>query len=163
MRVAVAMMLALLSGIGVAAAPGNDLDQGIPQQDNSGRLPDGGVRLGQTWPDDAGTTAIPPYAAVHYGLGAGDDWRAANGTIYRIDPQTRSVTAFVALVTGDDFTIGERAPAGYDIYNVPVAYRDRWKDGPDVLYRYADGRVYRIDPRTRRVDDAIDIPAIPLS
>lgn len=183
-----AVMLALLSGIGVAAAPesvpwqaGQTATNGAgrepalnaaqsrnsasrPGDDRTGGQPfaAGTAALGQAWPDGYGTNELPAYIIAHYGLGS-DDWRMANGTVYRIDPQTKAIIAIVALVTGDTFTIGDAAPAGYDIYNLPVAYRDRWQDGPDALYRYADGRIYRIDPQTRKVAAAMDIPAIPSS
>ena len=54
----------------------------------------------------------------------------------------------VALLTGNDLTVGQRMPAGYDVYNVPGAYQDRYYDTNDAMYRYADGRVYQIDPTT---------------
>ena len=48
-------------------------------------------------------------------------------------------------------------PAGYDVYNVPYSYRTRYQDTPTVWYRYVDGYVYRVDPRTRRVTAAIEL------
>ena len=62
-----------------------------------------------------------------------------------------------ALLTGDDIAVGQRLPAGYDAYNVPYAYRDRYRDGPDAMYRYSDGYVYQVDPTTRVVAAVIDL------
>ena len=63
----------------------------------------------------------------------------------------------VALLTGDDFTIGEPMPSGYDVYNVPYPYRDRYNDSDDAWYRYSDGYVYQIDPQTQLISAAIDL------
>lgn len=48
-------------------------------------------------------------------------------------------------------------PLGYDIYNVPPAYRDRYVDGPDAMYRYSDGYVYEVDPTTQLVRAVIEL------
>ena len=48
-------------------------------------------------------------------------------------------------------------PRGYDVYNVPYTYRDRYYDTPDNMYRYSDGYVYRVDPETRLVAAAIEL------
>jgi hypothetical protein len=48
-------------------------------------------------------------------------------------------------------------PRGYDVYNVPSAYRDRYYDTPEANYRYSDGYVYRVDPQTQLVAAAIDL------
>ena len=45
---------------------------------------------------------------------------------------------------------------GYDAYNVPYAYRDRYYDDDRYSYRYADGYIYRVDPQTRLISAVID-------
>jgi hypothetical protein len=39
---------------------------------------------------------------------------------------------------------------------VPYAYRDRYFDRDDAWYRYADGRIYQVDPQTRLIRAVID-------
>ena len=48
-------------------------------------------------------------------------------------------------------------PAGYDVYNVPYQYRDRYVDTAQSQYRYSDGYVYQVDPTTRLVQAAIQL------
>ena len=79
--------------------------------------------------------------------------------IYPIDPETEAITSIAALLTGDEFAIGQPMPLGYDVYNVPYGYRDRYIDGSDAYYRYADGYVYQIDPETRLIAAAIELLA----
>jgi hypothetical protein len=59
------------------------------------------------------------------------------------------IAALAALVTGQNFAVGQRLPLGYDAYNVPFAYRDQYYDNGDNWYRYADGRIFQVDPGTR--------------
>jgi hypothetical protein len=40
---------------------------------------------------------------------------------------------------------------------VPYDWRDEYVDGPDSLYRYSDGYVYQIDPKTQLVMAAIQL------
>ena len=61
----------------------------------------------------------------------------------------------MALLAGD-LAVGSQLPAGYDVYNVPVAYRDRYYDTPDAWYRYNDGYIYQVDPQTRLVQAVIE-------
>jgi hypothetical protein len=48
-------------------------------------------------------------------------------------------------------------PVGYDVYNMPYDYRDRYRDRDDRWYRYSDGYVYEVDPRTRLVQSVIQL------
>ena len=62
----------------------------------------------------------------------------------------------VALLTGQNLGVGQMLPAGYDAYNVPYAYRDRYYDTADSWYRYNDGTIYQVDPQTRMIQAVID-------
>ncbi len=55
-----------------------------------------------------------------------------------------------------DLGVGSRLPAGYDTYNVPFAYRDRYADSAANWYRYNDGYIYQVDPRTRLISAVIN-------
>ena len=84
-------------------------------------------------------------------------YRYANGGIYQVDPTTQVIQALVALVSGQQFAVGQPLPAGYGTYNVPFAYRDRYYDTNDAWYRYANGYVYQVDPGTRLIQKSIPI------
>ena len=60
------------------------------------------------------------------------------------------IAAIVSLLAGG-LSVGQPLPLGYDAYNVPYAYRTTYYDTPDTWYRYNDGYVYQVDPRTRLV------------
>jgi hypothetical protein len=85
-----------------------------------------------------------------------DEWlyRYGDGGIYQVNRSTGLVEGIVALLAGD-LGIGQPLPAGYDVYNVPYAYRDEYYDTPDRWYRYNDGYIYQVDPQTRLVQAVI--------
>ena len=117
----------------------------------------GALSVGNAWPSSYGYRPLSPYAVNYYGLGQPDYYRYADNVAYRIDPETAAITSIAALLTGDSFTVGQPMPRGYDVYNVPYAYRDRYYDRPDAMYRYSDGYVYQVDPETRLVASAIEL------
>lgn len=117
----------------------------------------GALAAGNSWPEYYPSGTIAPYYVDYFGLGGPDHYRFADNVIYRYDPGRNAISSVAALLTGDRVTVGEPMPAGYDIYNVPHAYRGRYRDTPDAHYRYADGHIYRIDPQTQRVTAVIDL------
>jgi hypothetical protein len=119
----------------------------------------GALAIGNPWPTFYEPVALPTYYVDYYDLGPYDAYRYADNVIYRVDPETAAITSVAALLTGDDFVVGRPMPRGYDVYNVPYAYRSRYADGPDAMYRYADGYIYQLDPETRLIAAAIEILA----
>ena len=117
----------------------------------------GALGLGNAWPESLAPVAVPDYYRDYYGLGDPDGYRYYGDTIYRVDPQTSQIGSIAALLTGDRFSVGQRMPSGYDVYNVPSDYRDRYADGPDSAYRYADGSVYQVDPTTQVIQAVIQL------
>ena len=112
----------------------------------------GDYLVGQPWPSYAGYDyGVPDYYDDLYYDQPNYDYRFASGGIYQVDPTTQLVTALVALVTGQNFGVGQQLPLGYDVYNVPFAYRDDYYDNDDNWYRYADGRIYQVDPGSRLI------------
>jgi hypothetical protein len=115
--------------------------------------------VGEPWP-----VAYPGYN-VPYGYQAlysdTPEWqyRYADGGIYQVDPTTQVIQALVALVSGQQFGVGQPLPLGYDTYNVPIAYRDQYYDTDDAWYRYADGYVYRVDPANGLIEESYPIYA----
>ena len=109
----------------------------------------GALAPGNPWPSAWQPTPLSPYYSNYYGLG--NDYRYFDGAIYRVDPGTSAIQTVAALLTGDNFTVGQRMPTGYDAYNLPYQYRDQYADGPDANYRYSDGYVYKTDPKTQLI------------
>jgi len=111
----------------------------------------GALSPGEIWPQGYAPAALPRYYVSYFGLGQQASYRYANDVVYRVDPGNRAITGIAALLASDGFVIGQPVPTGYDIYNIPEAYRDRFPDGDDEWYRYSDGHIYTIDPQTRLV------------
>jgi hypothetical protein len=116
----------------------------------------GGYVAGQPIPAAYPGYAVPDYYSGLYEPVDGYDYRYFDGGIYQVQPRTRVVVAPVALVTGHTLAVGQPLPLGYDVYNVPDAYRDRYFDRDDAWYRYADGRIYQVDPQTGLIRAVID-------
>jgi hypothetical protein len=113
--------------------------------------------IGEPWPVAYPDYNVPyGYQSLYYDT-PDYNYRYANGGIYRVDPTNQVILALAALVSGQQFGIGQPLPAGYGIYNVPLAYRDRYYDTNDAWYRYANGYVYQVDPRTRLIEESIPI------
>ena len=111
--------------------------------------------VGDAWP-----VAYPDYN-VPYGYRSNYydtpqyQYRYADDAIYQVDPTNQVILALAALLSGDRFAVGQPLPSGYDSYNVPMDYRDRYADSDDQYYRYADGYVYRVDPDSGLIEEAI--------
>lgn len=89
-------------------------------------------------------------------------YRYDDGAIYAVDPDTRMVEGVVSLLTGGygglgSLGVGDRLPLGYDVYNVPMAYRGSYYDTPNSMYRYADNYIYQVDPQTRMIEAIISL------
>lgn len=117
----------------------------------------GALSVGNRWPDAYGYDSLSPYYSDYYGLGPVGSYRYADNVVYRLDPETAAITSIAALLTGDDFAVGDPLPSGYDVYNVPYDYRDRYQDSQEASYRYSDGFVYEVDPTTQLIVAAIEL------
>ncbi|WP_339930291.1 hypothetical protein [uncultured Brevundimonas sp.] len=117
----------------------------------------GALSRGSPWPAQYDYQPVPTYLANYYGLNDRNDYRYADGTVYGLDSRTQAISQVVALLTGQSPTVGQPMPAGYDIYNVPNAYRGQYVDSAASQYRYNDGYVYQVDPKTRLVQAAIQL------
>jgi hypothetical protein len=85
------------------------------------------------------------------------NYRYGDGAIYQVSPNTGLIQAVVALLTGQQFGIGQQLPLGYDSYNVPYAYRSQYSDSSDMWYRYDDGYIYGVDPYSRMIESAYPV------
>ena len=117
----------------------------------------GALASGNVWPGSYGSRNVPAYLVDFYNLGEPGSYRYADNTLYRVDPQSAAIQSVAALLTDDAIALGEPMPAGYEVYNIPQPYRERYADTARAAYRYADGYVYRFDPETRLVTAAIDL------
>ncbi len=111
---------------------------------------DRGYGVGQIMPASYSYYNVPyPYRS--YYTDTNDYYyRYAPGAIYQVDRGTALISAVAALLTGG-LTVGQPLPLGYSAYNVPLAYRPTYFDSPNTWYRYSNGYVYSVDPRTRLV------------
>lgn len=106
-----------------------------------------------------------PFAYRSFYPDSGDYlYRYDDGGIYRVDEGSGLIDAIVALLTAGvgglgGLAIGDTLPLGYDVYNVPLAYRDDYVDRDDAWYRYADGAIYEVDPQTRLIEQIIPLLA----
>lgn len=112
--------------------------------------------LGDPWPSPYNFYNVPQqYRSTWFDNGDDcyryDGW----GAIYQVQCDTNVVSSIVSLLAGD-LGVGSRLPMGYDVYNVPLAYRSNYADTSDAWYRYNDGYIYRVDPSTRLITAVID-------
>ena len=119
----------------------------------------GALGMGNVWPARYPYQPAPDYYANYYRLPGQYDYRYADGVLYGVDPRTQAIGQVAALLTGQPWTVGQPMPTGYDVYNVPYAWRSQYYDRPDALYRYSDGYVYQVDPTTRLVQAVIQLLA----
>ena len=74
-----------------------------------------------------------------------------DGLVYRFDRANSLVSSVIPLMSSGLF-LGEPMPLGYDVYNVPFAYRSYYRDTSDYLYRYDGNAIYRVNADTMMVN-----------
>jgi hypothetical protein len=124
----------------------------------SGLIPllGGGFAVGQPLPAGYDVYNVPiQYRDVYYDSDEAY-YRYGDNAIYQVDPQSGMIESIVALLAGD-MSVGERLPVGYDAYNVPLDYRDRYYDNDDHMYRYADGNIYQVDTKTQIIQAIVEM------
>ncbi len=111
--------------------------------------------VGAQYPADYNYYNVPYQYRTTYPDG-GDNWyRYGDGAIYSVNPSNGMIGGIVSLLAGD-LAVGQPLPPSYGAYNVPMSYRDRYYDGPDDWYRYNDGYIYRVDPKTQLITAVIN-------
>ena len=111
--------------------------------------------IGTPYPADYNFYNVPQQYRSFYPDGTDYLYRYGDGAIYQVDPSNNMISSIVALLAGD-LAVGQPLPSDYGVYNVPMAYRDRYYDTPDALYRYNDGYIYQADPKTQLITAVID-------
>ncbi|MBR0551804.1 hypothetical protein [Stakelama marina] len=117
----------------------------------------GALSVGNVWPSGFSGTQVPAYYRQYYGYDTPYDYRYADGVMYGVNPQNNMIEQVAALLTGDNWNVGQPMPSGYGVYNVPYQYRSQYRDTPQSMYRYSDGYIYQVDPTTRIVQAAIQL------
>lgn len=117
----------------------------------------GALGIGDVWPSQYARQPLPEYYRDYFNVGPDEGHAYADNVIYRLDPQTAAIQSVAAILTGDRFVTGQPMPAGYDVYNIPAPYQSRYADTQDAAYRYADGRIYQIDPETQVIAAIIEL------
>lgn len=110
--------------------------------------------VGQPYPLDYGFYNVPLQYQPYFADTGDYYYRYGDGGIYQVNRSNGLVDGIVALLAGD-LAVGQRLPMGYDVYNVPYTYRDRYYDSADNFYRYNDGYIYRVDPTTQLITAVI--------
>jgi hypothetical protein len=109
-----------------------------------------GYGVGQILPSAYSYYNVPiQYRSMYYDTPDYGYWYAP-GAIYQYDQRTSLITSVAALMS-PGFTVGQPLPVGYDVYNVPYAYRATYYDTPNAWYRYNNGYIYQVDPVTQIV------------
>ncbi len=128
-----------------------EIDRDSGMIENMVPLMAGGYGMGQMLPPTYSAYNVPYQYRDLYADSDDYMYRYAPGAIYQVDPTTRMITAVASLLTGNGLSVGQALPMGYSTYNVPLAYRDEYYDTPDAWYRYNNGNIYQVDPKTQLV------------
>jgi hypothetical protein len=121
-------------------------------------LPPGQLRRARFIGRPLALSARPYNVPVRYAYRFVDNdrhfYRYDAGTIFAFDRSSGLVTRVVPLASTGLFP-GEPLPLGYDVYNVPFAYRAAYPDSADSYYRYDDDAIYRVDAESGLVDGIV--------
>lgn len=116
----------------------------------------GAYYVGAAYPQDyLGYYNVPVQYQPWYADNNDYYYRYGDGAIYQVDRGDGLIEGIVSLLAGG-FGVGQPMPAGYDVYNVPYDYRDRYVDNADHMYRYNDGYIYDVDPTTQIVQAIVE-------
>ena len=132
-----------------------DRDRGLinglfPMFENDGDF----FTVGQRYPLDYGFYNVPMQYRSFYADNDDYLYRYGDGGIYQVNRSSGVIEGIAALLAGD-FGVGQPMPLGYDVYNVPLGYRDQYYDTADNWYRYNDGYIYQVDPKTQLIQAVI--------
>jgi hypothetical protein len=85
-------------------------------------------------------------------------YRYGDGYLYRVNRENNLIAALLPMF-GSALGLGTPFPASYSNYAVPPYYQSFYPDTRDSYYRYANGNVYAIDPRTGLIEDVVPLMA----
>jgi len=83
------------------------------------------------------------------------------GYIYRVNRTNSLIDALIPSAMNDYgyYPVGMAYPQPFNFYNVPVQYSSYWPDGGDNYYRYGNGAIYQVDPRTSAITSIVGLLA----
>ena len=84
------------------------------------------------------------------------DWRYDRGFAYRIDPATNLARSITPLLGGALFG-GNMWPTGYTNYDATPYYSRYYGARDNQSIRYADGAVFRVDPKTQMISSVVGL------
>nr|WP_294851590.1 hypothetical protein [uncultured Sphingomonas sp.] len=122
---------------------------------NNGCLPPGQTKklVGTALPAAlAGSMLIGPYSQWY----RDDDryfYRWDDDYVYRVRRDGGLIDALFPAIDRDYYyyPVGYEYPSAYDYYNIPYQYQAFYPNQGDWRYRYGDGAIYRVDPRTNMI------------
>jgi hypothetical protein len=85
--------------------------------------------------------------------------------IYRVNRANSLIDALIPSSFNDYgyYPVGMAYPSPYNFYNVPVQYSSYWPDNGNFDYRYGNGAIYQVDPRTSVIQSVVALLAGDLS
>ena len=116
----------------------------------------GGFAVGQPMPAGYDVYNLPSQYRDNWYDSDEAHYRYGDNAIYQVDPQSGLIEGIVSLFTGD-LNVGQALPGGYDVYNLPLEYRDEFTHSDEDLHRYADGNIYRVDAKTRMIQAIVEM------
>jgi hypothetical protein len=124
---------------------------------NGGCMPPGQVKkmmVGQMLPARYSDSLLPLALRDLYRDTDDYYYRYGNGYAYRVDRGTNLVAALLPLL-GGGYSVGQMFPTSYMNSYVPDYYNAFYPDTANDYYRYANGYIYEIDPRSGMIEDII--------
>lgn len=130
---------------------------------NNGCLPPGQAKkVGTIFPNALASSAlIGPYRDWYR-----DDDRflyrmGPDGFIYRVNRTNSLIDALIPSRLNDFgyYPVGMAYPSAYNFYNVPMQYSSYWPDNDDYYYRYGNGAIYQVNPRTSMIQGIVALLA----
>lgn len=147
----------IFAGRGLA----NACPPGLDKKDN-GCMPPGQVKnlLGAPLAANFAARQLPLQYRNWYPDNDDYYFRSGDGFIYRVNRSNDLVDGLIPLFGGGSYyAMGDVWPQPYNFYNVPQQYRSFYPASGDYAYRYGDGAIYRLDPRTNAVDAIVALLA----
>jgi len=127
---------------------------------NNGCLPPGQAKklIGNRLPLAYRDSYLPVRLRDYYRDNDDYYYRYGDGYLYRVNRDDNLVAALLPMF-GSALGLGTPFPSYYSNYGVPSYYQSFYPDTRDNYYRYANGYVYGVDPRTGMIQDVVPLMA----